>query len=211
MSDHHINVALLIVAAVAALPEFGIFWMMWQEHAGKHVPVASGMTSNPTVKTDRRLLAMGFMSFGPLLAILVVFLIARDLHSQRAVDQVIASPPSSASTPVQAHNEEVNDLKTRLSVLTDRQNSINATVDEIEKRDFPKEIANAATELQDATKTNQEAQAAFEARRKAGEPYMASAMKANETRNAAAAAKIRIDTLSRQLKEKLESLRAAKR
>jgi hypothetical protein len=80
MSDHAIALASLILAAVAAIFEAGIFMMMYAEFRK-----GRGDTVGATPRASRglgfwRWAVMGVLSLGPLLAIVMIYLMAQNAH-----------------------------------------------------------------------------------------------------------------------------------
>jgi hypothetical protein len=75
MSDHGINVALLVIACLSGIAELGIFWMILQDYRK-----ARGVPELPT----KRLVLLGTFSLGPLAALLIVYLFASNARSPAA-------------------------------------------------------------------------------------------------------------------------------
>src|SRR5271156_2732093 len=71
MSDHTINLALLIIAVATGLFEAGIFWMILQDYRK-----VRGMPE----LSYKRLLILGFLSLGPLVALFVLWMFATNLR-----------------------------------------------------------------------------------------------------------------------------------
>ena len=89
MSDHAINIALLVVAIISGLFEGSIWWMIRQENRSERSEIAMTESQRLSRKTW---LGLGLLSFGPLLALLVIYLFSSALRS--------ASVQSTALTPI---------------------------------------------------------------------------------------------------------------
>ena len=81
MSDHTINLALLILALVTSIFEAGIFWMILQDYRKvREMPELS----------PKRLIVLSFLSLGPILALFLVWLFATNLRPKLETTSQVA-------------------------------------------------------------------------------------------------------------------------